>query len=195
VLAAIWIGMVTHARVVARPGSVTIAGVEEAGGSHVVEIPLPTRLTAADTDKAERYADAAVAPTLVMRQLRPRNDSGGGRPTEPHTGEGRGTAARGNGNDNEDARPAFPVFAPKPTVTDAGLLPTAERKIVVDVKVDEQGSVVNETLVRGLGNRLDGIVLDTVKTWRFQPATVNGKPVATEAEIVFPFDSRYPVEG
>lgn len=113
----------------------------------------------------------------------------------PHAGEGRGQAANGNGSDNEDARPAFPVFAPKPAVTDGGLLPVAEKKIVVDVKVDQEGAVVSETLVKGLGNRLDQIVLDTVKTWRFQPATVNGKPVETEAEIVFPFDSQYPVDG
>ena len=70
-----------------------------------------------------------------------------------------------------------------------------KKKIVVDVKVDEAGAMVSETLVKGLGNRLDQIVLDTVKTWRFQPATVNGKPVATEAEIVFPFDLQYPVDG
>ena len=29
-----------------------------------------------------------------------------------------------------------------------------------------------------------GGVLETVKTWRFQPATINGKPVATEAELI-----------
>jgi TonB family protein len=195
VLAAIWVGMITQARVGERTGRVTIAGIEDAGGSHAMEIQLPTRLTATDTNKPERYADAAVPSTLVMRQLRPQNDSGGGRPTTPHAGEGRGQAANGNGSDNEDARPAFPVFAPKPAVTDGELLPAAEKKIVVDVKVNEEGAVVGETLVKGLGNRLDEIVLDTVKTWRFQPATVNGKPVATEAEIVFPFDSQYPVDG
>jgi protein TonB len=191
----IWIGVVTRSRVVDRPESVVVAGLEDAGGSHAVEIPLPARLTATDTNKPERYADAAVPPTLVMRQLRPQNDSGGGRPPTPHAGEGRGQAANGNGSDNEDAQPAFPVFAPKPAVTNGALLPAAEKKIVVDVKVDEEGAVVGETLVKGLGNRLDQIVLDTVKTWRFQPATVNGKPVETEAEIVFPFDSQYPVDG
>ena len=87
------------------------------------------------------------------------------------------------------------MFSPKPAVTERGLLPAAEEKIVVDVKVDEEGAMVSETLVKGLGNRLDQIVLETVKTWRFQPATVNGKPVETEAEIVFPFDLQYPVDG
>jgi TonB family protein len=191
----VWMGVVTRSRVVENADIGTLAGVEVAGGAHAVEIPLPARLTAADTNKPERYADAAVPPTLMMRQLRPQNDAGGGAPLKPHEGEGRGNAANGNGSNDEDARPAFPVFSPKPAVTERGLLPAAEEKIVVDVKVDEEGAVVSETLVKGLGNRLDEIVLETVKTWRFQPATVNGKPVETEAEIVFPFDLQYPVDG
>jgi len=53
--------------------------------------------------------------------------------------------------------------------------------------------VVSETLVKGMGNRLDQIVLDIARTWRFQPATVNGKPVASEAELIFPFNASYPI--
>jgi protein TonB len=185
----------TGARLAEHNDNLIVAEVEVVGGSHAVEIPLPTRLTAAETNKPERRADAAVPPTLTMRQLKPQNTAGGGAPPTPHAGEGRGNAANGNGSDDEDARPAFPVFAPKPAVTERALLPVAERKIMVDVKVDEDGAVVSETLVKGLGNRLDQIVLDTVKTWRFHPATVNGRPVATEAEIVFPFDPKYPVDG
>jgi TonB family protein len=191
----VWMGLATRSRVVEHADVGILAAVEVAGGAHAVEIPLPARLTAADTNKPERYADAAVPPTLMMRQLRPQNDAGGGAPPTPHVGEGRGSAANGNGSDNQDARPAFPVFSPKPAVTERGLLPAAEEKIVVDVKVDEEGAVVSETLVKGLGNRLDEIVLETVKTWRFQPATVNGMPVESDAEIVFPFDLKYPVDG
>jgi TonB-like protein len=55
------------------------------------------------------------------------------------------------------------------------------------------GQVVRENLVKGMGNRLDQIVLDTVKTWHFQPATLNGKPVASEAELIFPFTADYPI--
>ena len=70
-----------------------------------------------------------------------------------------------------------------------------ETRVVVDVKVDAQGAVVGENLVKGMGNDLDQIVLDIVKTWRFQPATVNGKPVPTEAEVIVPFGPRYPITG
>ena len=92
------------------------------------------------------------------------------------------------------SRPAPPPGStPEPGPADRSLLPASERKIVVDVNVDELGGVVSETLVKGLGNKLDQIVLETVKSWRFQPATVNGKPVSTEAELIFPFNPSYPI--
>ena len=99
----------------------------------------------------------------------------------------------GNGSDAQDIHPAFPIFSPHPPVTDRALLPSSEQKIVVDVSVDAFGQVVSENLVKGMGTVLDKIVLETVKTWRFQPATLNGKPVATEAELIFPFNQDYPI--
>jgi TonB family protein len=98
----------------------------------------------------------------------------------------------GPGTDTENAETAFPVFSPHPSVKDRSLLPRSQEQVVVDVKVSAGGEVLEATLVKGIGNGLDQIVLDTVKTWRFHPATVNGNPVPTEAELIFPFDGRYP---
>jgi TonB family protein len=99
----------------------------------------------------------------------------------------------GNGSDAQDATPAFPVFSQHPGVHDRSLLPDSERQVVVDVRLDAGGEVVSENLVKGIGNALDQIVLDTVKTWRFQPATVNGKPIPSEAEVIVPFRPGYPI--
>jgi outer membrane biosynthesis protein TonB len=44
-----------------------------------------------------------------------------------------------------------------------------------------------------MGNGLDAICLAVVKTWRFQPALVGGKPVPAEAEVIFPFNPNYPI--
>jgi TonB family protein len=100
--------------------------------------------------------------------------------------------AAGNGADQQNADPAFPVFSPRPAVADRSLLPSSNQQVVVDVKVSAAGDVLEATLVKGIGNGLDQLVLDTVKTWRFHPATVNGSPVATEAELIFPFNLSYP---
>ena len=116
-------------------------------------------------------------------------------PPSQSTGTGTGTATAGSGSDNQNATPAFPVFSPKPPVTDRALLPADERQIVVDVTVSAGGEVTGETLVKGMGTPLDQIVLDTVKTWKFHPATMNGNPVASEAECIFPFNQSYPVVG
>jgi protein TonB len=98
----------------------------------------------------------------------------------------------GNGLDAQSASPAFPVFSPRPQVADRALLPPSDRQVIVDVKLNASGEVLEATLVQGIGNALDQLVLDTVKTWRFQPATLNGSPVATESELIFPFNQSYP---
>lgn len=103
------------------------------------------------------------------------------------------STAAGNGADQQNANPAFPVFSPRPPVADRSLLPSSNREVVVDVKVSAAGDVLEATLVKGIGNALDQLVLETVKTWRFHPATVNGSPVATEAELIFPFNLSYPI--
>jgi len=61
------------------------------------------------------------------------------------------------------------------------------------VTLDDAGTVVKETLVKGLGDPLDRHVRGIVKTWRFEPAKVDGKPVASEAEVIFPLDRNYPI--
>ncbi len=169
-----------------------VASLETRGGTHAVKIELPRAEFAAHTKEPVKHADSA-AKTKLPEPPRPVvKKTGGGAPVVHHAGDGMGTQY-GNGTDAEDMRPAFPVYSPRPPVWDRALLPAVETKIVVDVNVDELGAVVSETLIHGLGNRLDQVVLDTVKTWRFQPATVNGKAVPTQAELIFPYSKSSPI--
>ena len=170
----------------------SIAQIAIAGGSHRVKVHLPPLDAAAHTREPAPKAEAA-ARTRIPMQVPPVKVSGGGAPPKPHSGDGSGKAITGNGSDDQDIRPAFPVFSPHPPVPDRSLLPRSEQKVVVDVKLDVSGTVLSATLVKGMGNQLDAICLATVKTWRFQPATVSGKPVPTEAEVIFPFDPNYPI--
>jgi TonB family protein len=169
-----------------------IAQVEIAGASHATKLSLPPDAMAAHTRTPAPNTDPSTKTILPVPKNQPQK-SGGGTPPSPHDSNGSGQATAGNGPDDENATPAFPIFSPKPPVVDRSLLPASEKKIVVDVNVNEQGGVVSETLVSGLGNKLDQIVLETVMSWRFQPATVNGKPVPTQAELIFPFNQQYPI--
>lgn len=97
----------------------------------------------------------------------------------------------GTGAGTDDAEPAFPTFFPRPAVADRSLLPAVEQKVIVNVSISAQGEVTDEKLVQGLGNSLDQIVLETVKTWRFHPATLNGTAVASVEQLVFPFNKEF----
>lgn len=179
-------------RVVQLAAPQMVARISSSGGSHAIRITLPASKFAAHTKTPD--ADAASSKkTILPMEVPPVKKSGGGSPKDPHHGDGSGNTAYGNGAEGEDVYPAFPVFSPHPPVSDRTLLPSSPEKIVVDVNVDESGQVVGEKLVKGLGTPLDKIVLDTVRTWRFHPATVNGKPVPTEAELIFPFNQDYPI--
>lgn len=188
----ILLGAMARKRAVETVHPQIVAQVEIAGGSHAIKIKLPESVFAAHTRKPVPDPEASKRTPLPIEQPHPKM-AGGGSPVAPHTGDGSSTALKGNGSDAQDVRPAFPVFSPCPPVTDRSLLPSSEQKIVVDVNVDALGDVVSESLVKGLGNKLDQLALDIVKTWRFQPATVDGKPVPTQAELIFPFNQSYPI--
>lgn len=169
-----------------------VARISNSGGSHSIRITLPPSIFAAHTRKPDADAASSKKTNLPM-EIPAVKKSGGGSPKAPHHGDGSGRALSGNGAESEDAYPAFPVFSPHPPVSDRSLLPNPADKIVVDVQVDAAGMVVGAKLVKGFGTRLDQIVMDTVRTWRFQPATINGKAVPTEAELIFPFNLDYPI--
>jgi TonB family protein len=101
----------------------------------------------------------------------------------------------GFGSGTQDAEPAFPTYFPHPSVTDRSLLPAVEQKIIVNVTISPLGDVTDEKLVQGIGNNLDQIVLNTVKSWRFHAATLNGTAVASVEELVFPFNRDYPSDN
>jgi protein TonB len=164
--------------VIRPPEKIYPAMLSFAGGAKTEWTPKPPGRRKHPQDAKQQTSDLAMNrnPAPVA-----------GRPVDaPHSD------APGNGADQQNADPAFPVFSPRPPVTDRSLLPDSNREVVVDVKVSAAGDVLEATLVKGIGNGLDQLVLDTVKTWHFHPATVNGSPVATEAELIFPFNLRYP---
>jgi TonB family protein len=192
ILCLLLLGIHSARRVIRPVQPIVVAQIDIAGSSHHVKLPLPEDLQATHTRHPVPDAEP-IRKTLLPVPETPLQRSGGGAPRATEKNDGLNRTSHGSGSDAEDMRPAFPVFSPRPPVTDRALLPSTEKKIVVDVNLDASGDVVSESLVKGIGNRLDQIVLDIVKTWRFQPATINGKPVPTQAELIFPFNASYPI--
>ena len=160
----------------------------------------------AASPKAARKHRSKPAPALEPKSSRIENPE---RPQRPPTAQQPSPAAQnhlsqagapsqqqqqqtlGTGTGDDDAEPAFPTYYPRPAVADRSLLPAAEKKIIVNVSISAVGDVTDEQLVQGLGNNLDQIVLATVKSWRFHPASLNGTAVASVEQLVFPFNRQF----
>jgi len=183
-------------KVVAQTGGTSAyAGILVAGSSHATRLTLPKSLVTVEARKAAKEPPDAKKPVAPVHRVPPDKSAGGTAADTHQDSQGAGDATKGDGADALNADPAFPIFSPKPPVTDRKLLPDSQREIVVDVNVNANGDVVGVNMVKSLGNALDQIVLETVKTWRFHPATVNGNPVASQAELIFPFNPSYPMSA
>ena len=147
---------------------------------------------------AERVVPAKLTPrnSLVKAPQEKKLDTEAQDATEAPAASPAGSSTsqsetNGSGEGSRDITPAFPVYSPSPHIADRSLLPTTNENVVIDVNVSAVGEVLDEKLVHGLGNSLDQTILDTVKSWKFHPATVDGNAVASVAELVFPLSQKW----
>lgn len=105
-------------------------------------------------------------------------------PPSAHPDGTVGDDASGSGNVNIALVRSFP--APKP---DLSRLPRGTSgDVIVDIVIDADGKVASLTTTKGLGFGVDEVVVATVQQWVFQPATKDGKPVASEQELHFHYE-------
>ena len=81
---------------------------------------------------------------------------------------------------------ALPVFTPDPPILH-GEVPVAERgkDVVMEVMIDDQGSIVFAKVVQGVGNGVEQSIVETLRRWIFVPAKVNGVAVASQRQLTF----------
>ena len=78
----------------------------------------------------------------------------------------------------EDLVKAVPISRPSPKYTPEAENAGIEGKVKLELKVNDLGDVEEAKVLQGLGYGLDEAAIQTVKRWRFRPATLCGKPVA-----------------
>jgi TonB family protein len=59
--------------------------------------------------------------------------------------------------------------------------------VTVEAVIDEQGNVADARVVKGLPMGLDEKALEAVRTWKFKPATVGGKPMKVNYTVTVTF--------
>jgi hypothetical protein len=90
------------------------------------------------------------------------------------------------------SKPARPVGETRGPVVISQKLPTWTRTTwtgnlngLLHIEIDETGAVTAATMVRQTQPQYDLQLLEAARSWRYQPAIINGRPVASTKDIGF----------
>jgi TonB family protein len=89
----------------------------------------------------------------------------------------------------DEVKPALPIDFQEPTIHRSELPIGLQGDVVVEITIDEQGKVVQERLLQGLGYGIDEKVIAAVHDWTFRPATRNGVAIPSKHDVHFHFPS------
>jgi len=84
---------------------------------------------------------------------------------------------------------AYPTVFPNPPVDRAALPRDLVGDVVIEVTIDSQGNVVETKIVQAIGHGIDEKIEATLRRWHYQPATLDGTPVASRHDVHFHFPS------
>jgi protein TonB len=105
-----------------------------------------------------------------------------------HAGSPLGTMIDGPITGHE-VHVAYPTVYPNPPVDRAALPADVVGDVVIEVTIDSQGNVVETKIVQSIGHGIDEKIEATLRRWHYQPATLDGTPVASRHDVHFHFPS------
>ena len=105
-----------------------------------------------------------------------------------HAGSPLGTMIDGPITGHE-VHVAYSTVHPDPPVDRAELPKDLIGDVVITVTIDSQGSVVETKIVQAIGHGIDEKIEATLRRWHFQPATLDGNPVASRVDVHYHFPS------
>lgn len=74
------------------------------------------------------------------------------------------------------------IYHPKPIIPDDLLREVHSTTVVARFYIEADGSMRVELLIPSRNPRLNRLVLETLKTWRFKPAMKDGHPIASTVD-------------
>ena len=105
-----------------------------------------------------------------------------------HAGSPLGTMIDGPITGHE-VHVAYPTVYPDPPVDRTELPRDLVGDVVIEVTIDSQGNVVETKIVQAIGHGIDEKIEATLRRWHYQPATLDGTPVASRHDVHFHFPS------
>jgi TonB family protein len=79
------------------------------------------------------------------------------------------------------------IYNPEPEYTDRARKKKIRGSVVLSIVVTDEGKVRDARVVAGLAKDLDQQALKAVSTWKFEPATKDGKPVPVRIKVEVDF--------
>ena len=117
-------------------------------------------------------------------RLEPGNEMASIRPGGPAAGSLYGSLSYGTLTGPE-IRPALPIVSPDPVFgSDAA---GTQGDVIVEVTIDEQGTIVQKVVLHSLGPAIDDRVLAALDKWQFTPASKNGAPIPSKQDVYYHF--------
>ncbi len=83
---------------------------------------------------------------------------------------------------------ALPIFTPDPPILHGKVPEPARGKdVVLEVVINDQGSIAQVTVLQAVGNGVEEEIVQTLRRWIFVPAKVNGYAIASRRQLRFHF--------
>ncbi len=86
-----------------------------------------------------------------------------------------------------DVLPPVKIHAPPPRYTEIARKARIQGLVILEAVIDATGKVTDVRLIKGLPMGLEQAAIEAVRQWRFEPATLNGKPVAVLYNLTINF--------
>lgn len=87
-----------------------------------------------------------------------------------------------------EATPAIPLMFPDPDIY-PWQLRGVEGDVIVEVTIDEKGSVADMRVLQSLKRDIDEKCVATLRNWRFRPAMLDGVAISSRQDVHFHFPS------
>jgi protein TonB len=86
-----------------------------------------------------------------------------------------------------NVKPPEKLYAPQPRYTEEARKARIQGVVILQAIVDALGNVTRVQVLKGLPQGLDTSAVDTVQTWKYKPATLEGEPVPVYLNLTISF--------
>lgn len=156
----------------------TAAGVLLIAGASVI-CAFPSKIVAQPATPNETSSAAAVAENSVAASVLGSSMAAAGVPDDKNM-----KVYKVGGK----VRTPVPIYKPEPPYTKAARKKHLEGTLTFMIVVNPKGSVISVREVsKRLGDGLDESAAKTIRTWKFEPATRDGVPVAVRMRVEVSF--------